>query len=97
VEEQLRSQVTEPLILGLPHSSTIRTLNSVHILRSGRIASTHMMAILLPYSVTNVSQIDLAYDSNDQIEEFTVEWQYSFFTAEAPTGSRGEVSSIPVV
>ena len=30
---------------------------------------------------TNVSQIDLAYDSNDQIEEFTVEWQYSFFTA----------------
>ena len=30
---------------------------------------------------TNVSQIDLAYDSNDQISEFTVEWQYSFFTA----------------
>ena len=25
---------------------------------------------------TNVSSIDLAYDSNDQIEEFTVEWQY---------------------
>ena len=31
---------------------------------------------------TNISQIDLAYDSNDQIEEFTVEWQYSFFTAQ---------------
>ena len=30
---------------------------------------------------TNVSSIDLAYDSNDQIEEFTVEWQYSFYTA----------------
>ena len=30
---------------------------------------------------TNVSQVDLAYDSNDQISEFTVEWQYSFFTA----------------
>ncbi len=30
---------------------------------------------------TNISQIDLAYDSNDQIEEFTVEWQYSYFTA----------------
>ncbi len=27
----------------------------------------------------NVSQIDLAYDSNDQIEEFTVEFQYSFW------------------
>ena len=30
---------------------------------------------------TNVSAIDLAYDSNDQVSEFTVEWQYSFFTA----------------
>lgn len=30
---------------------------------------------------TNISQIDLAYDSNDQISEFTVEWQYSFFSA----------------
>ena len=43
---------------------------------------------------TNVSQIDLAYDSNDQIEEFTVEWQYSYFTAQA--GSREGVSPIPV-
>ena len=40
---------------------------------------------------TNISAIDLAYDSNDQIEEFTVEWQYSFFTAEANSGG----SSIP--
>lgn len=59
-------------------------------------------AILRRYTLrhcfpTNVSQIDLAYDSNDQIEEFTVEWQYSYFTAEAPTGARGEVSNIPVV
>ena len=59
-------------------------------------------AILRRYTLrhcfpTNVSQIDLAYDSNDQIEEFTVEWQYSYFTAAAPTGARGEVSSIPVV
>ena len=30
---------------------------------------------------TNVSQIDLAYDSNDQIEEFTVEFQYSYWKA----------------
>ena len=30
---------------------------------------------------TNVSPIDLAYDSNDQIAEFSVEWQYSYFTA----------------
>ena len=44
---------------------------------------------------TNVSQIDLAYDSNDQIEEFTVEWQYSYFKAEG--GVRAGVSNIPVV
>ena len=57
-------------------------------------------AILRQYTLhycfpTNVSPIDLAYDSNDQIEEFTVEWQYSYFTAQG--GSREGVSSIGVV
>ena len=57
-------------------------------------------SILRAYSLkycfpTNVSQIDLAYDSNDQIEEFTVEWQYSYFTAEA--GNRDGVSGLQVV
>ncbi len=46
---------------------------------------------------TNVSQIDLAYDSNDQIEEFSVEFQYSYFTAGAGTDARAGVSAIPVV
>jgi len=31
---------------------------------------------------TNVSQIDLAYDSNDQIEDFTVEFQVQYWTVE---------------
>ena len=30
---------------------------------------------------TNISQIDLAYDSNDQIEDFTVEFQLQYWTA----------------
>ena len=30
---------------------------------------------------TQISQIDLAYDSNDQIEEFTVEFQVQYWTA----------------
>ena len=42
---------------------------------------------------TNVSQIDLAYDSNDQVEEFTVEWQYSYWTVSAPTTSNLEAGS----
>ena len=42
---------------------------------------------------TNVSQIDLAYDSNDQIEEFTVEFQYSYWTVSNPsTGKRANAS-----
>jgi hypothetical protein len=58
-------------------------------------------AILRRYTLrhcfpTNVSPIDLAYDSNDQIEEFTVEWQYSYFTALAPSNSRGDVSQLDV-
>jgi len=32
---------------------------------------------------TSTSAIDLAYDSNDQIEEFTVEFQYSYWTVDA--------------
>ena len=35
---------------------------------------------------TQISQIDLAYDSNDQIEEFTVEFQVQYWTA----GDNGE-------
>ena len=31
---------------------------------------------------TSDSQIDLAYDSNDQIEEFSVEFQYSYWTVD---------------
>ena len=38
---------------------------------------------------TNVSAIDLAYDSNDQIAEFTVEWQYSFFTSKQEYNAQG--------
>ena len=44
---------------------------------------------------TSVSQIDLAYDSNDQIEEFTVEFQYSYWTA--PGGGRGASSNNPAI
>ena len=35
---------------------------------------------------TSVSQIDLAYDSNDQVSEFTVEFQLSYWTADAASG-----------
>lgn len=36
---------------------------------------------------SSVSSIDMAYDSNDQIEEFTVEFQYQFFEIVSASGS----------
>ena len=42
---------------------------------------------------TNVSQIDLAYDSNDQVEEFSVEFQYSYWTTDDGKNPR---SGLPV-
>ena len=38
---------------------------------------------------TSISQIDLAYDSNDQIEEFTVEFQYSYWNVVTGTTQNG--------
>lgn len=35
---------------------------------------------------TNISQIDLAYDSNDQIEDFTVEFQLQYWTVDSGVG-----------
>jgi hypothetical protein len=40
---------------------------------------------------TNVSQIDLAYDSNDQIEDFTVEFQLQYWTSGAGTSTNGSI------
>lgn len=39
---------------------------------------------------TSTSAIDLAYDSNDQIEEFTVEFQYSYWTVDGSAGDESE-------
>jgi len=47
---------------------------------SGSVLRTYTLAGAFP---TNISQIDLAYDSNDQIEDFTVEFQYQYWTAAA--------------
>jgi len=43
---------------------------------SGEVLRQYNLHYAFP---TNVSQIDLAYDSNDQIEEFTVEFQYTYW------------------
>ena len=45
---------------------------------------------------TNISQIDLAYDSNDQVSEFTVEFQLSYWTADAGAAAETSPPSISV-
>ena len=52
----------------------------------GSVIRTYQLHHCFP---TNVSAIDLAYDSNDQISEFTVEWQYSFFTSKQAYNAKG--------
>mgnify|MGYP001254581615 FL=1 len=47
---------------------------------NGKILRTYKLWWAFP---TSSSAIDLAYDSNDQIEEFSVEFQYSYWTVEA--------------
>lgn len=53
---------------------------------SGEVLRQYNLFYAFP---TNVSQIDLAYDSNDQIEEFTVEFQYSYWKAVAGDTQNG--------
>ena len=51
-------------------------------------------AVLRTYSLvgcfpSNISQIDVAYDSNDQIEDFTVEFQLQYWTATRGAAASG--------
>jgi len=58
-----------------------------HGTEGGQILRQYQLQHCFP---TNVSQIDLAYDSNDQVEEFSVEFQYSYWTVVSPTDSNLE-------
>jgi len=48
--------------------------------RSGTESGTHKYQIIQAFP-TNVSAIDLNYETNDQIEEFTVELTYQYWTS----------------
>ena len=45
----------------------------------------------------STSAIDLAYDSNDQIEEFSVEFQYSYWTVGDDSDTTAGTSGIPIL
>jgi len=87
---------TSPLFTPSTTSGYMADLSVKQLEKDASEEGSILRAYTLKYCFpTNVSPIDLAYDSNDQIEEFTVEWQYSYFTAQA--GSRDGVSGIGVV
>ena len=52
--------------------------------KDGTVTGTALRSYKLWHAFPiSISQIDLAYDSNDQIEEFTVEFQMSYWTVDA--------------
>ena len=85
---------TSPLFTPSQSDGYMADLEVKQLEKDGSESGSTLRKYTLKYCFpTNVSPIDLAYDSNDQIEEFTVEWKYSYFTAES--GDRAP--SIPVV
>ena len=70
-----------------------RTIVVRQLEKDDSVAGDELRAYKLWYAFpTSASAIDLAYDSNDQIEEFTIEFQYSYWTVgdtEAPAGRSG--------
>ena len=52
----------------------------------GAVLRTYNLVGCFP---TNISQIDVAYDSNDQIEDFTVEFQLQYWTATRGAAASG--------
>ena len=60
----------------------------------GKILRSYKLWYAFP---TSASAIDLAYDSNDQIEEFTVEFQYSYWTVGDDTETASGNGNAPIL
>lgn len=69
------SNVTNPLLY--QSSATVHQLD-----RSGAKLKTYNFIGLMP---TAIAAVDLAYDSNDAVEEFGITWAYNYFTSNNPT------------
>ena len=83
--EQINTHESNNAPLFVPTNSTAGYMATVKVKQlrkddreSGSILRQYDLLHAFP---TTVSQIDLAYDSNDQIEEFSVEFQYSYWTS----------------
>lgn len=63
------------------------TAKFIQLNRMGKPTREYTMTHIFP---KEVGSVDVAYDNNDTIQEFTVTWAYSYFTAVKPTGADSE-------
>lgn len=63
-------------------SDYIADLKVEQLDKAGRVIKRYNFVGAFP---TSLSPIDLAYDANDQIEEFTCEWSYQYWTSNTTT------------
>lgn len=56
--------------------------------KQGNIIKTYNLVNAWP---VNVGQIDVSWESNDQVEEFDVQWTFDYFTTTSPQGGTGSV------
>lgn len=59
-------------------NGTLSTMTVEQLDQAGNAINTYVLENCWP---TDISTIDLSYDSTDVIEEFTVTWAYDFFTS----------------
>ena len=60
----------------------IADLKVEQLAKDGSVLKTYQFVGAFP---TVLSPIDLAYDANDQIEEFTCDWSYQYWTSNTTT------------
>ncbi len=75
-----------------------RTVVVRQLEKDNSVAGDELRSYKLWYAFPiSTSAIDLAYDSNDQIEEFSVEFQYSYWTVGDDSDTTSGDSGIPIL
>ena len=75
-----------------------RTVVVRQLEKDNSVAGDELRSYKLWYAFPiSTSAIDLAYDSNDQIEEFSVEFQYSYWTVGDDSDTTAGDSGIPIL
>jgi len=63
--------------IGARSSTLLTTVSVEHLGAAGEVTRTYKLNNCWP---SDISTIDLSYDTTDSLEEFTVTWTYDYFT-----------------